>query len=158
MPRGRPRVPPTQRLEGKYVVSPTGCWLWTATLNNVGYGQLAAGGKRGGMVLAHRVSFERKYGRPPRGYLLHSCDAPACINPAHLREGTQRENIRESVAKGRHVTRAKLTAEQVQEIRERRARGELLRTLAAHFGVSESTVSEAANNQTWRENNVPTCD
>lgn len=54
------------------------------------------------MLLAHRVSYELHHGPIPQGALiLHSCDNPGCVNPAHLRAGTQSENILEAFAKGR---------------------------------------------------------
>lgn len=52
--------------------------------------------------LAHRVALEKKLERPIRvGYqALHYCDNPPCINPDHLWEGTQLENIADRHTKG----------------------------------------------------------
>ena len=36
--------------------------------------------------------------------VMHTCDMPACVNPAHLRVGTQLNNVRDSIAKGRWYT------------------------------------------------------
>jgi len=36
--------------------------------------------------------------------VMHSCDNPPCVNPMHLRVGTQSENIIEAFIKGRKFT------------------------------------------------------
>lgn len=46
--------------------------------------------------------------------------------------------------------RAKLTADQVAEIIERAARGEIHRLIAADYGVSRPTVSYIVRGQTWK--------
>jgi hypothetical protein len=57
-----------------------------------------------GMEYAHRVAWELAHGQTlaPDGYVLHTCDVRACVNPAHLVRGTQKDNIRDAVRKGRH--------------------------------------------------------
>ena len=77
-----------------------GCWLWTGTRHRQGYGLLTVGGRP---LKAHRASFLLA-----NGYLmtdmkvLHTCDNPPCVNPAHLRLGTQADNVADMVAKGRN--------------------------------------------------------
>lgn len=64
-----------------------------------GYGQLCVAGayKR-----AHRVVYEMLVGPIPTGaYLLHRCDVPACVNPAHLYPGTQKQNMADCIERGR---------------------------------------------------------
>ena len=101
---GRIRRHYTERLDGKYVVIENACWEWTAVRNNKGYGMIGKGGKYGGQILATHAMFEHIHGRPPVGIILHTCDNPGCVNPEHLREATQSDNMRDCVAKGRHFS------------------------------------------------------
>lgn len=67
-----------------------GCWLWTAARNRDGYGMF----KVDAMRLAHRVAYELLVGPIPAGMDLdHTCHAPACVNPDHLRSTTHRQNL-----------------------------------------------------------------
>lgn len=102
-----------ERFEQKYGIAPSGCWLWQAATNKDGYGSFWSGAYRFDdraagpiMVLAHRWSFEHFVGLIPDGLnVLHHCDTPACVNPAHLFLGTQLDNVRDCAAKGRRNQR-----------------------------------------------------
>lgn len=75
------------------------CWTWTASLSRSGYGGF---GFRGKVWKAHRVSYVLAYGEIPDGaHILHSCDNPPCVNPAHLRAGTRSDNMQDKVRRGR---------------------------------------------------------
>lgn len=132
---------------------PSACWPWTGRRRPAGYGQIRVAGRTLG---ANRVALELTLGRPlaPGMKSLHSCDNPPCCNPAHLQEGTQAENIRQREERGRrNVTgarnpRAKLTVEDVREIRSLADRFSR-RELAARFGVSGPSVSYIINGKTW---------
>lgn len=78
----------------------TGCWEFTGCKTAGGYGRIRV---KGVHWMAHRYALSEALGRPiAEGMLvLHSCDNPPCVNPAHLREGTQKENVAECIAKGR---------------------------------------------------------
>lgn len=94
----------------------SGCWNWIGTKNAKGYGVIAGvmDGQRlvpkGQQMLAHRVSWLMHCGPIPKGegahgtVVMHTCDNPACVNPAHLRLGTQSDNVKDMVAKGRKVS------------------------------------------------------
>ena len=64
-----------------------GCWGWTGQRNGWGgYGRI-------GHTLAHRASYQAFIGQIPAGMLvLHHCDNPPCVNPAHLWLGTSKDN------------------------------------------------------------------
>ena len=58
------------------------------------------------MAHAHRVAYEHKHGPIPKGMVvMHLCDNPACCNPDHLTLGTNKENMYDSVLKGRHTNK-----------------------------------------------------
>jgi hypothetical protein len=80
-------------------VAANGCIEWTSHIDASGYGRIAP---RNGEVLAHRVSYEAARGSIPTGlHILHSCDNRKCINPDHLRAGTQADNSRDMIERGR---------------------------------------------------------
>lgn len=62
-----------------------GCWIWLASLNGKGYGQINSGPRGGTMLLAHIVAYNLLVGEVPEGLELdHKCSTPSCINPDHL--------------------------------------------------------------------------
>ena len=82
---------------------PDACWPWMAARNEHGYGVMRIEGRN---VRAHRVSLTLAAGKSDPGpsvKVLHSCDNPPCCNPAHLRYGTQGDNIRDAIERGRRV-------------------------------------------------------
>lgn len=75
------------------------CWKWVGAKNHNGYGIVS---KRSGNCLAHRVSWSLLNGDIPEGqHVLHKCDVRDCVNPDHLFLGTQADNMRDMVQKGR---------------------------------------------------------
>lgn len=144
----------TERFHQKYTPEPnSGCWLWTASGNNKGYGQIRRGQTQ---AKAHRVSWELHHGPIPDNLcVLHTCDTPPCVNPHHLFLGTVADNNADMVAKGRHSAvsgeshyRAKLTAAQVVEIRSRQ--GQTHKALAKEFGVSNQQISKIRAGEFWK--------
>jgi hypothetical protein len=95
---------PTDEIERFWckVIKGPGCWIWTGTTSR-GYGNFRVGSLADGTrrkVLAHRYSYELVHGRVEE-MLLHSCDVPRCVNPAHLRPGTAKENAADAIERGR---------------------------------------------------------
>lgn len=81
-----------ERLMEKVVVNQDGCWIFTGALDRHGYGKIGRGGKYGGMLKAHRVTFADRYG-PTELPLDHLCRVTSCCNPEHLEAVPQRENV-----------------------------------------------------------------
>jgi hypothetical protein len=76
------------------------CWLWTAGLNQHGYGWFHNSESQ----LAHRHAYELLRGPIPDGLVIdHLCRNRACVNPDHMEPVTRGENVRRG-AKGRLVT------------------------------------------------------
>src|SRR5438105_15819938 len=76
-----------------------GCWNWTGPLTEHGYARVMYHGQ---YVRAHRLAFELAIGPIPVGmFICHHCDNRRCVNPTHLFVGTNQDNIRDSVSKGR---------------------------------------------------------
>lgn len=89
---------------------PSGCWPWTGARNSDGYGLMRIGSHYDGsrrMSVTHRIAWELAHKRPipPGMNACHKCDNPPCGNPTHLFLGTQRDNLRDAVQKGRPVGR-----------------------------------------------------
>lgn len=74
-----------------------GCWEWAGAKTDNGYGAYMR-------YRAHRYSFILFNGDITDGLLvLHKCDNPPCVNPSHLFLGTQSDNIKDCVSKGRWI-------------------------------------------------------
>lgn len=125
-----------------YTVDPeTGCWVWSRTICENGYGQIYV--RRGGKkkkLRAHRVYYEQSIGPIPDGlHIDHLCRNRACVNPDHLEAVTQREN-------NRRVPVVKLTLEKAREIL---SSDDSTRVLAEKYGVSLSTIYEIRAGRRW---------
>jgi len=101
-----------------------GCWIWKGSLTGrAGYGAMNIDGK---MIRTHRISYQLHIGIIPKDmYILHECDNPKCCNPLHLFVGTDLDNARDKMKKGRCAGggpigekngNAKLTDKQTREI------------------------------------------
>lgn len=131
------------------------CWPWTGGADPRGYGKASVGGQK--WKRAPRVSWELTNGPIPDGLsVLHRCDHPPCVNPAHLFLGTLAENNADKVAKGRcpkgegHYA-AKLTAMDVRAVRYAVVMcGAAYRPLARALGVSVQGISNMVNRISWR--------
>ena len=155
--KGRPPrvIPMTQRVEEQVERDPnSGCWLWTGTLLSSGYGQVAW---RKNRDLAHRASYAAfKQSIPAGQSVLHKCDTPACVNPDHLFLGTQLDNMRDKMAKGRAVFArgdqsgtARLSEVDIPGIRQDVRGGASHARVAARLGVSRKTISAVVHGRTW---------
>ncbi len=147
---------PEERLRHHgWTVTETGCWEWAGnTFHSFGYGQLRILGKG---REAHTVAYEVWRGEIPEGMLVrHTCDNPPCINPEHLILGTHQDNHDDMVDRGRELSgeinpMAKLTEEDVLDIRLLTGMGATRTDTAKAFGVSQATVTNIVLRKTWKK-------
>lgn len=145
------------RFEENYTPEPmSGCWLWHGPALRRGYGRIRVSGRN---LLAHRLAYELHCEPVPAGMnVLHKCDTPSCVNPAHLFVGTQRDNVHDMRAKHRgsllsasdgggkagpesqRWRKGKLSDEAVAEIRA--SNGCTQQQLADRYGVTQSIISK----------------
>ncbi len=146
---------------------PDACWPWTGTRDKDGYGLASLDITR----RAHRVALVLTAGTVPAGMdVIHSCDNPPCCNPAHLRAGTQADNSRDMVERGRSLAgdrnpsviyadrrprgssngHSKLTEEEVAVIKRRLLDGDPMPAIAADFRVTHGAVWFIARGVNWR--------
>lgn len=139
---------------------PDECWEWTAARTSHGYGVISVKGKH---KLAHRVSFvlahgERVLKRDARGFPLRVapvvCRNRLCVNPAHLAQVTDAENMELARATGRAAfgmkyQNAKLTDDAVREIRQQAVDfdGEL--RMMAKYKVGQSAIKNVFARKNW---------
>lgn len=97
----RKRHSTVERFWARVQKNADGCWLFDgAPCNPAGHIHLSR--EDGSRVYAHRFSYELHHGTIPDGLVvMHTCDVPRCVNPAHLTVGTQRDNVRDAIDKGR---------------------------------------------------------
>lgn len=143
MKRG-PKVKSLAERFWKFVRKTSGCWLWTGHLNtHGGHGQITIKGKV--QWPAHKAAYLLYHGSIPKGKkILHTCDVPTCVRKEHIYAGTNADNTRDMMERGRcRWTGAGI--KKLSPVRRRRLgllanQGLSLRGLARQFGVSRSTV------------------
>lgn len=137
-------------------LQPIECVIWRGHKDDSGYGRVMRGGK---LIRMHRLVWTVINGPIPQGMLVcHRCDVRACINPVHLFLGSNMDNVRDMVAKGRSTPKvhnyigatspsAKLTEAQARRIK---CGTEKLSRLADELGVSQTAVGRIRNGKSWR--------
>lgn len=125
------------------VEGPDDCWEWTGGVHRHGcrggYGRVADG--KGNRDYSHRVAWSLANGPIPDGmHVLHQCDNRKCCNAKHLHLGTNADNQREKVERGRAAQ--KLTADDVRAIRVAKA---TYAALAQTYGVSAGMIGHIIN-------------
>lgn len=133
---------PLERRFWKWVTAghPDSCWEWDGSRDHNGYGRLNSPGKTGPVLKAHRVSYELHHGPlTPELDVLHSCDNPPCVNPAHLRTGTAADNAQDAVDRKR--INVVYSDDVVREIYAATHAGHTIAEVARWYGISESQVS-----------------
>jgi hypothetical protein len=132
-----------------------GCWEWTSTIDSDGYGIFGATLHDVRYKRAHRFSWALHNDKPVPTYMhvCHTCDNPRCVNPAHLWLGTNEDNMKDKMRKGRQRTArgqdsasSKLTEIQVREILNDPRPHSLL---AHEYGVTTMTISDIKCRRSW---------
>lgn len=129
------------------------CSNWTAALGTAGYGHFRLDGR---CQTASRVSYLLAYGEIPDGlHVCHTCDNPACVNPGHLWLGTNDDNNRDKMDKGRQAKgeaagRAVLTESDVIALRDAVRAGATINQAVRKFGFPHCTVYSAVYGVTWK--------
>lgn len=149
-------------------ITESGCWIWMCGEDKDGYGQFSLQNKN---IRAHRASWMVHVGDIPQGMcVMHRCDIPACINPHHLRLGTNAENTKDKMDKGRHrpasgdahylrrkpdaragdkSPSAKLSSAQTEQVK--KLLGVKPQTeIAKMFGVSRTCISAISTGRNWK--------
>ena len=132
------------------------CWLWNGSKNKIrgNYGRFNYSNK---LWLAHRLSWVIHNGIDvPKGFVvMHICDNTPCVNPSHLRLGTQKDNVRDAFQKKRMVGssgskngRSILLEKDIPKIRQLFNK-KTLAQIARDFGISPTTIWEIKNGRKW---------
>lgn len=146
-----------------------GCWIyWTQSKRRHPYMSLRAAGKPRTVTVARVAAWlwlDFDLDSPLE--VLHQCDKPRCFNPDCLYIGTQKDNVRDAVRRGRwtqgstissracalkgeYHPGAKLTNQKVADIRAKAASGESRRRIAKEYGISTITVGNIVRHQSWK--------
>ena len=157
----KPSTGAVVRFHDKYRVDHiTGCWLWLAAKLSGGYGVLKDGDYR---WMTHRLSWIIHNGSIPQGMcVLHHCDVPSCVNPAHLFLGTKADNVADMDQKGR--ARRDLCGQRGEEHRcaklntavilDIRASEDTPNDLARKYGVCAGHIRRIRKEKRWRGGSV----
>lgn len=112
------------------------CWEWQAAKDPAGYGRFWLDNR---MMPASQAAYRLFIGPIPDGFsVLHCCHNKACCNPAHLRLGTQAENMADLAVAGNSPLK-KINAKEALKLRRE---GKSLREVAEVFGASKQAVRQ----------------
>lgn len=137
------------------------CWEWKGAIDRLGYGNFSSVIVNPGtgrlQDKAHRISWILTYGNiPDKICVCHKCDNRKCVNPNHLFLGTQIDNIKDMVQKGRQGGAkgsqngsSKLKEHQIVEIRQKLETGLSCCAIAKEYGVSNQLINRIKQNQCW---------
>lgn len=150
-PRGKPIT--LEAIFASTIVDENNCFNWTKYLNG-GYGRIYVNGRD---VYLHRQVLIMHTGIEPDGmFALHSCDNRKCVNPEHLRWGTNADNIADKVLRkrgqrmaGEANPAAKLNKIVADEIRTCYITQKNISALARAYDVSRPTIIDIVNGKRW---------
>jgi hypothetical protein len=139
---------------------PHECWEWQgARRRKVKYSAATFKATSYTTVSAPRSAYTLAKGEDPgQLWVLHHCDNPTCCNPDHLYLGTAKENAADVKARNRRRNvpkpgetnpRAKLTADQVENVRALFRQGKTNTSIGQLLGVHHSTISKIRTGNSW---------
>lgn len=127
------------------------CKEWEGKILETGYGYVPGGG------YAHRHAYEKAKGQIPEGMLVrHKCDNRSCVNPEHLEVGTNIDNMRDMVERGRSAkgsrhSQSKFTEQQVKEIRSLKKREGISNVaISKIYGVHRTCIDKIIRRYNWK--------
>lgn len=125
----------------------TGCWLWAGGYGGNGYPIMSL---NGGAKKASRFAYETYKGEIYVGNVIrHLCHTPACVNPVHLEQGTQSDNVQDSLLSGR--LKQKLSDEDVLNIlKEYTPYVVSLQMLADKYGCSKRNILDIVHGSKFK--------
>jgi hypothetical protein len=133
------------------------CWEWMGKKHpRDRYGLVRQYDSPGKDAYAHRLSFAMHFGSIPETLcVLHRCDNPPCVRPDHLFLGTRAENNEDKLQKRRHAygsghAHAKMTEEQILEIRAKFASGISQAELASQYGLGRPAINLIVRRKVWK--------
>lgn len=153
------RIPNEIRFMEKVRVLPCGCWEWTGWRDKDGYGmfnfRLEDDTLKDIRATHASLAIFKQVSLPLAEQACHTCDYSSCVNPEHIFEGSQQDNMTDMVSKSRHMHgnetyNAVLTEEIVLAMREKRKGGMSVSAIAQHFGFKRSTTGAAITGQNWK--------
>lgn len=146
--------PTQEEILDSITTTKNGCWLWKFSVCSKGYGTIHRCGRS---YSAHRMALHlfRGFDLNSKLFVLHHCDRPSCINPDHLYEGTNQDNMNDMVKRKRSTfgTRShtsKLKTSDIPKIFKFRQKGESMTKIARRFGVSYPTVYHILKRNSWK--------
>lgn len=133
------------------------CWMWLKSKDKDGYGKTFENGRD---IRAHRSAYKDWFGKEPKQLLVcHKCDNPSCVNPTHLFTGTVKENVNDSLSKGRQDRRGDRSRNHKLDLISVNAIKYLLKNtyfsqyrIAKMFNVSRSCIAHIAQGNRWTSN------
>ena len=136
----------------KHVDKSGDCWLWTGWCFGNKYGCFRDKQKK---LLAHRVSYELHFEPPAKRNVLHRCDNPRCVNPAHLFAGSQQDNVNDMILKNRKPKGERCTFSKLKKIEvlfiKKNHKIITQKKLSEMFGISKAAIQKIHDGDSWKD-------
>ena len=144
-----------ENFENMVIKNKEGCWDWKGSFASRGYGKITAFSPKR-QITHHRASWLLHVGEIPKGmFVLHKCDNKRCCRPSHLYLGSHKKNMKDMTERNKQALGekhgcAKLTEENVKEIKKQLLYGLSGVDIAKKYNVSSTAIYWIKNNKTWK--------